>query len=252
MNNQFHTNLNRMALFAALIAAGVILGFGEIMRIAMANIWLNGIIIGTTLFGIGLAFANIFQLVPEYRWMKRFFTGKAKARELPPRILRSVAILLNAAKVSHSSKLSAQTVSSSFDMILGRFEDMRESVRYITNILIFLGLLGTFWGLIHTVGGFADLVGGLNFEDVDIMVSVQHGLAMPLSGMGMAFASSLFGLAGSLIVGFLGLQVQLAQNAMFRELEEKLSGLTQDDQVTALTNVVAKLEKTIGRMAPKS
>ena len=248
MNTHFHTNLNRMALFAALVAAGVILGFHEVMHIAMANIWLNGIIIGTTIFGIGLAFANMFQLIPEYRWMKRFFSGKTSSGELPPRILRSVAILLNAARVSHTSKLSSQTVSGAFDMILNRFEDMRESIRYITNILIFLGLLGTFWGLIHTVGGFSDLVGGLNFEDANIMDSVQHGLAMPLSGMGMAFASSLFGLAGSLIVGFLGLQVQLAQNAMFRELEEKLSGLTQDDTVAALTNVVAKLEKTIGRM----
>jgi hypothetical protein len=148
------------------------------------------------------------------------------------------------------------------DIIVNRFEDQRESVRYITNTLIFLGLLGTFWGLIHTVGGFADLVGGLNFDDENIMNALQVGLSKPLAGMGVAFTSSLFGLAGSLIVGFLGLQVQLAQNAIFRELEENLSSRTKlfESEEALLTipqvniatkelvKAVRKLEKTVTQL----
>lgn len=228
MNNQFHRNLNRMALFTALVIAGLVLWRHEFLRLALTNVWLNGVIIGTAVFGIGLCFADIFRLVPEYRWMKRFFSGDPRMRakaanKLPPRLLRPVAIMLNRAASQQNNYISAQTLDNFLNIILGRFEDNRESVRYITNTLIFLGLLGTFWGLINTVGGFADLINALDFANDDVMNSVQTGLAMPLGGMSTAFACSLLGLAGSLIVGFLGLQTTLAQNAMFRELEENLS-----------------------------
>ena len=113
------------------------------------------------------------------------------------------------------------------DMILLRMEDSRESVRYITNTLVFLGLLGTFWGLIVTVGGFADLIGNLNFSDDAVLDAMQAGLARPLSGMATAFTSSLMGLAGSLTVGFLGLQLQMAQNTIFNELEDYLAARTR-------------------------
>ena len=106
-------------------------------------------------------------------------------------------------------------------------EDSRESVRYITNTLVFLGLLGTFWGLIVTVGGFADLIGNLNFSDDAVLDAMQAGLARPLSGMATAFTSSLMGLAGSLTVGFLGLQLQMAQNTIFNELEDYLAARTR-------------------------
>ena len=112
------------------------------------------------------------------------------------------------------------------DLIQLRFEDTRESIRYISNTLVFLGLLGTFWGLIMTVGGFADLIGGLNFADDAVLNAMQTGLSKPLAGMATAFTSSMMGLGGSLVVGFLGLQVQLAQNAIFRELEDYLAAHT--------------------------
>lgn len=262
MTNQFHRHLNRMALFATLVIAGVIFSHEQFLKIAATNIWLNGIIIGSTLFGIGLCFSDIFKLLPEYRWMKKYF-GENKNADLPPRLLRPVAMILQ-----HSEKtkgpISTSTLSSFLDIIIGRFEDQRESVRYITNTLIFLGLLGTFWGLIHTVGGFATLVGNLNFDDENVMAAVQTSIAKPLSGMGMAFTSSLFGLAGSLIVGFLGLQVQLAQNSIFRDLEENLSSrarLFESDEVKAmealpqinlatreLSMAVQRLEKTVAKM----
>ncbi|MCL2537899.1 MAG: hypothetical protein FWF34_01950 [Alphaproteobacteria bacterium] len=229
MNNKFHNILNRMALFTALVLVGLIFWHREFLAIATANIWLNGVIIGTALFGIGLCFMDMFRLIPEYRWMRRYFNDPKSRRSpkdedgLPPRVFRPVAIMLNRAKASRNNYISAQTLDNFLNIIMGRFEDSRESIRYITNTLIFLGLLGTFWGLIKTVGGFSELIGTMNFDDPDVMGALQTGIAVPMSGMSIAFASSILGLGGSLIVGFLGLQTTLAQNSVFRELEENLS-----------------------------
>lgn len=218
MTGQFHRNLNRMALFTALMAAGIILFFRPFIQIATANIYLNGVIIGTSLFGIGLCFVEMFKLLPEYKWIRSFFRGD-KYVALPPRLLRPVAILLRRAPEC----MNTGSLNNMLDMIMVRMEDSRESVRYVTNLLIFLGLLGTFWGLIMTVGGFAEILGTLNFEDEAVLAAMQTGLAQPLGGMATAFTSSLLGLGGSLAVGFLSLQLQLAQNAIFRELEEHLA-----------------------------
>ena len=222
MTRHFHGALNRMAFFTAFIAALLIMFYPLFMQIAISNIWLNGIIIGTTLFGIGACFVEMFRLLPEYKWLSEFTKGKRNTR-LPPRLLRPVAMMLN----TRPKQISATTLNGMLEMILLRMDDSRESSRYITNTLIFLGLLGTFWGLILTVGGFAEVIGNLNFADEAVMESMQAGLVGPLSGMATAFTSSLMGLAGSLIVGFLGLQMQLAQNAIFNELEEYLTKHTR-------------------------
>lgn len=236
MTNQFHRNLNRMALFTALLVVGLILFHVQFMRVATANIYLNGIIIGATLFGIGLCFVEIFKLLPEYKWMRAYFQGRKNAT-LPPRLLRPVALMLRARPTS----ISSATLNGMLDMILVRFEDSRESMRYITNTLIFLGLLGTFWGLIMTVGGFAELIGNLDFSDESVLVTMQQGLSRPLSGMATAFTSSLMGLAGSLTIGFLSLQVQLAQNAIFRDLEDYLSAHTHISDVNDMTTIIPQL-----------
>lgn len=224
MTDRFHINLNRMALFTVLIVMCTVIFRDELLAMALNNIWINGIIIGATIFGIGSCFVDMFRLVPEYGWLKRYFGGKPDGK-LPPFILRSLAIVLNKSRVG-GIKIGPNTLNSFLEIIMSRFEDQRESIRYITNTLIFIGLLGTFWGLIHTVGGFSNLINGLDFTDDNIMTAVQSGLAAPLAGIGTAFSSSLFGLAGSLIVGFLGMQVQMAQNTIFRELEENLSERT--------------------------
>ena len=247
MTNQFHRALNRMAFFTALLLAGLILFYEPFLRVASANILLNGIIIGTTIFGIGLCFVEMFKLLPEYKWARAYFSGRKNA-PLPPRLLRPVALILRARPV----RISATTLNGILDMILLRFEDSRESVRYITNTLIFLGLLGTFWGLILTVGGFAELIGNLDFADDAVLETMRNGLTGPLSGMATAFTSSLMGLAGSLMVGFLGLQVQLAQNGIFRELEDYLSAhtsvATTDTVATVLpqiSNATNELNKSV-------
>lgn len=237
MTRMFHRNLNRMALFTALLAAGLILFYRDFLVIATTNIWINGVIIGTSLFGIFLCFAEMLKLLPEYRWLHRYCTG-GRNMTLPPRLLRPVALMLRA----RPKQISVAALQGMLDTILNRFDDSRESVRYITNTLIFLGLLGTFWGLIMTVGGFADLIGTLNFEDESVMSAMQTGMARPLGGMATAFTSSLLGLGGSLAVGFLGLQVQLAQNAIFRELEDYLSAHTKVHASTEPTTILPKID----------
>lgn len=236
MTRYFHAALNRMALFTAVVAAGIIYFNAEFMQIATANIWLNGVIIGTGLFGIGLCFIQIFQLLPEYKWLHGYTHGNRMVA-LPPRLLRPVAQLLS----SHPRRITADALDSVTNMIIVRFEDARESVHYITNTLIFLGLLGTFWGLILTVGGFAELIGGLNFSDETVLQSMQIGISKPLSGMTTAFTSSLLGLAASLIVNFLSLQVQIAQNAIFNELIDFLSARTKISTADEVVKILPKI-----------
>lgn len=253
MTRHFHGALNRMAFFTAFVAVLLIMFYPLFMQVAISNIWLNGIIIGTALFGIGVCFVEMFQLLPEYKWLKNYTSGK-RGLTLPPRLLRPVAIMLH----GRPKQISANTLNGMLEMILLRLDDSRESVRYITNTLIFLGLLGTFWGLILTVGGFAELIGNLDFSNENVLQSMQIGLSRPLAGMATAFTSSLMGLAGSLIVGFLGLQVQLAQNAIFNELEEYLSSHTRiatpspDEVVEILPQInlaTHELSRTVKKLA---
>lgn len=222
-----------MALFTALLAIGLILFRAPFLKIAVSNLYLNGSIIGTTVFGIGLCFVEIFKLLPEYKWLRTYLSGRRRIA-LPPQLLRPVAIMLQ----NRPRQISASALTGMMDMIQMRFEDSRESIRYITNTLIFLGLLGTFWGLILTVGGFADLMTNLNFNDDSVLLAMQQGLAKPLSGMGTAFTSSLLGLGGSLTIGFLGLQVQLAQNSIFNELEDYFAAHTHVAAQQADTTII--------------
>ena len=253
MTRHFHGALNRLAFFTAFVAVLLIMFYPLFIQIAISNIWLNGIIIGTSLFGIGLCFIEMFQLLPEYKWLKAYTSGK-RGHALPPRLLRPVAIMLH----GRPKQISANTLNGMLEMILLRLDDSRESIRYITNTLIFLGLLGTFWGLILTVGGFVELISNLNFSDESVLQSMQVGLSRPLAGMATAFTSSLMGLAGSLIVGFLGLQVQLAQNAIFNELEEYMSSHTRvatsspDEVVEVLPQInlaTHELSRTVKKLA---
>ena len=252
--NKFQISLNRMTLFVALLIGCIVLFFDLFMQIATANIFLNGVIIGTTVFGIGLCFVKMFHLLPEYRWLYDYRNGK-RGKNLPPRVLRPVAQMLS----PRPSRISASALQNILDMILLRFEDDRESVRYVTNILIFLGLLGTFWGLLMTVGGFAEIISNLNMADETALESMQFGLARPLAGMATAFTSSILGLGGSLVVGFLGMQVQLVQNSILHDVEDYFAAHTHTatpdvtlgqigSAARALTKSVQRLDRTVSRM----
>lgn len=242
--NSFHRNLNRMAFFTALVLCGVALFYRVFLAVAVSNIYLNGIIIGTTLFGIIMCFIKVFALLPEYRWLNAYARGN-RAVKMPPNLLHSVALLLR----SRRGNLTENGLRGILDAILVRLEDDRESVRYITNTLVFLGLLGTFWGLILTIGGFADLIRNLNFNDETVLQTMQAGLSRPLGGMATAFTSSLLGLGGSLVVGFLGLQVQLAQSAVFKKLEDTLAARTNVFQTNVAESTLPKIESTLNKIS---
>ena len=207
-----------MSVFTALLLVVVLLFWRTFMNIAASNILLNGIIIGTTIFGIGLCFVNIFRLLPEYKWLHAYFDGRADSGFVP-KLLRPIALALR----NRHAHITTTSLTELLDLVSIRIEDERDSVRYVTNTLIFLGLLGTFWGLILTVGGFAELLMNLDFDDVSVLNNMQMGMAKPLAGMATAFTSSLLGLAGSLTVGFLGLQLQFAQNTVFQDLTDLMS-----------------------------
>lgn len=215
---KFHRNLNIMSVFTALLLVVALLFWRTFMNIAASNVLLNGIIIGTTIFGIGLCFVNIFRLLPEYKWLHAYFDGRADSGFVP-KLLRPIALALR----NRHAHITTTSLTELLDLVSIRIEDERDSVRYVTNTLIFLGLLGTFWGLILTVGGFAELLMHLDFDDVSVLNNMQMGMAKPLAGMATAFTSSLLGLAGSLTVGFLGLQLQFAQNTVFQDLTDLMS-----------------------------
>ena len=241
--NSFHRNLNRMAIFTAFILCLCIVFYRLFFTIAIANIYLNGIIIGTTLFGIIICFIKIFALVPEHKWLREYTRG-VRNPKLPPRLLRSVAMLLQYRK----NKLTADGLRGVMEIIQIKMDDDRESVNYTVNALVFLGLLGTFWGLILTVGGFAELIGNLNFNDEAVLETMQTGLSQPLGGMATAFTSSLLGLGGSLVVGFLALQLQLAQNAIFHTLEEFLSARTNIFRTNLTESALPQIESMLSHI----
>ena len=215
---KFHRNLNIMSIFTAVLLVFLLIFWRTFFNIAITNIFLNGVIIGTAIFGIGLCFVNIFKLLPEYKWMHAYFDGRS-TRGFAPKLLRPISLALH----NKHSHITASDLSDLLDLVSIRIEEERDSVRYVTNTLIFLGLLGTFWGLIITVGGFAELLINIDFNDEFVLQNMQLGMAGPLSGMATAFTSSLLGLAGSLVVSFLGLQLQFAQNTMFQELTDFMS-----------------------------
>ena len=215
---KFHRNLNIMSVFTAVLLICVLIFWRTFFNIAITNVILNGIIIGTILFGIGLCFVNMFKLLPEYKWMHAYFKGRANYG-FSPKLLRPISLALR----NKHLHINTADLTELLDLVAVRIEEERDSVRYVTNTLIFLGLLGTFWGLIITVGSFAQILMNINFDSASVLHEMQLGMAGPLSGMATAFTSSLLGLAGSLIVGFLGLQLQFAQTTVFNELTDFMS-----------------------------
>jgi len=240
MTNQFHKILNLMALFIAVLAVLFGVFHNDFMELAATNYIINGIIIGTGLFGICLCFYEMMCLLPEYKWLSAYVSGRRNIK-LPPRILHQIALVLQ----RRPCRIYADTLSGLMDMVANRFDSARESIRYITNALIFLGLLGTFWGLVVTLGAFGELISGLNINDADIMVALQNGLSTPLSGMATAFTSSLLGLGASLIVGFLDHMVGIAHKTIYTELGDYMAAHTHtvNTDICVLPNIDLNTKK---------
>ena len=220
--------LVRMALFmAAVIAVAVILLPGLIAAFN-ANPGLNSLIFAIFGAGIILNVRHVMLIKPEVECLDCWQRGQPLHSGVRLRLLDPMSGMLGERRDRFS--LSAVVQRSLLDSIASRLEEQREQAHYVVGLLIFLGLLGTFWGLSHTVSSVGDVIRSLSVTGEDAATSfekLKQGLEAPLSGMGTAFATSLFGLAGSLVVGFLDLQAGQAQNAFYNELEEWLAGQTR-------------------------
>ena len=201
--------LTRMTVFvvAVIVVAGAL--YAPLERAFLANPVLNGVILGVLVLGIGYVLRQVVQLKPEVDWLEMYRRNEpGLSVQRAPTLLAPMATMLGERGDRHMS-LSALSMRSLLDSISSRLDESREISRYLIGLLIFLGLLGTFWGLLETVASVGATVKGLSASEGDfqaLFANLQEGLAAPLSGMGTAFSSSLFGLAGSLVLGFLELQ----------------------------------------------
>lgn len=249
--NRFAT---RMVFFLALAAGVAVLLSGPLLEAFRANPPLNGLILGVLLIGIIYCFRQVIQLAPEVRWIESFRTNQpGLSTQSAPKLLSPTARLLAGRK--GKVMLSATAMRSLLDGIGARLDESRDISRYLIGLLIFLGLLGTFWGLLETVSSVGQIISNLSVANDDIVhtfTKLKEGLADPLNGMGTAFSSSLFGLAGALVLGFLDLQASQAQNQFYNDLEEWLSGVTRlgtgaglgDGEQSVPAYVQALLEQT--------
>ena len=230
-----HRYLIRMTLFLAAVAGVAFILYPTLQSAFMANAPLNGLIVGVLVLGIGYNFRQVAMLYPEVAWIEAFRSnldsdlerGAAVSQTPQPRLLAPMATMVGDRQ---TFSLSTMAMRSLLDGIVSRLDESRDISRYTIGLLIFLGLLGTFWGLLETVGSISDVISGLSVDGGDtttVFNDLKRGLAAPLSGMGTAFSSSLFGLAGSLALGFLDLQANQAQNRFYNELEDWLSSVTR-------------------------
>jgi len=219
-----------MVLYLGIVAGVFALLYTPLRAAFMANWGFNSLILGALAIGIFLNFSRVLVLEPEIRWIKIFRTGQSGLSVATrPNLLRPLAKALEGLHRDRFS-LSALSLRTVLEGIHGRLDESREISRYMIGLLVFLGLLGTFWGLLGTIGAVSNVVGGLDVGNQDftlVFKTLKAGLEEPLKGMGTAFSSSLFGLGGSLILGFLDIQANHAQNRFFNEMEEWLSGVTQ-------------------------
>jgi hypothetical protein len=222
--------LTRMAIFVAIVAALAALLSAPLYRYFMGNWVVNGVIVVILLCGIVYVFQQVARLGPEVAWLESYRRNQAglSTQELP-RLLAPMATMLGDRRGGRVS-LSAMSLRTLLDGIGTRLDEARETSRYLIGVLVFLGLLGTFYGLLETVQSVGNVIGTLSADAVDparAFSDLKSGLQSPLGGMATAFSASLFGLAGSLVLGFLDLQAGLAQNNFYRELEEYLSSYTR-------------------------
>ncbi|MDX5403471.1 MAG: biopolymer transporter ExbB, partial [Rhodobacterales bacterium] len=217
-----------MLLVLGLATFVVVLALPRVLPVFEANPYLNGFILFVFVIGVLACFLQVGQLITSVRWIEAFARGQAEGK-VAPRLLAPLAALLRSRGAR--MQIGASSTRSILDSVATRIDEAREITRYIVNLLIFLGLLGTFYGLATTVPALVDTIRSLapqeGEEGVAVFGRLMDGLDAQLSGMGVAFGSSLLGLAGSLVVGLLELFAGHGQNRFYRELEEWLSTITR-------------------------
>jgi hypothetical protein len=224
--DQPRVHLVHMVVFTLVVAVLVAVLFPNMRLAFMSNPGLNGLIVVTLLLGMAYAFRMVWRLFPEVNWVNNFRLGEVNDAPLPM-LLGPMATIL--ADASRRTVLSPQTMRSILDSLASRLDEARDLLRYLVGLLIFLGLLGTFWGLLETVTSVGDAIRNLDVssaQSASVFEELKNGLQRPLAGMGLSFSSSLFGLAGSLILGFMDLKAAQAQNRFYHNLEDWLSTIT--------------------------
>lgn len=221
--------LVNMTLFLILVGGIAALLLPQLKDALLTNIFLNGFILAVLLFGILYSFGQVLRLYPEIRWVNAFrIADPGLSSGHKTVLLAPMATMLR--DRTGALSLSTSSMRSITDSIGSRLDEARDTGRYLVSLLVFLGLLGTFWGLLETIGSVGNVIGKLDTRATDNATTFQDlkdGLAAPLKGMGTAFSASLLGLAGSLILGFLELQANQAQSRFYNQLEEWLSGITE-------------------------
>lgn len=221
--------LVRILIFLALCVALAAVLYRQILDAFLNNPGLNGVIFGVLAIGIILAIRQVSRLFPEVEWVNSFrLADPGLAVSRAPTLLAPMAALLG--DRMGRMAISQATMRSILDSIGTRLDEARDTARYLTGLLVFLGLLGTFWGLLETVSSIGGVIGALEIQpdSGSVFEEIKRGLAAPLGGMGISFSSSLFGLAGSLVLGFLDLQAGQAQNRFYTDLEDWLSTTVRD------------------------
>ncbi len=219
-----------MLIALGLVAAGLSLAWEQILGIFYANVYLNGAILVVFILGVLSTFGQVWQLIKSVRWIEGFASDRLGADLVAaPSLLAPLATLLKSRGAR--TAISAGSSRSILETVGQRIDEDREITRYIGNTLIFLGLLGTFYGLATTVPALVETIRSLAPSEGEsgaaVFSRLQKGLEAQLGGMGTAFSSSLLGLAGSLVVGLLELFASHGQNRFYRELEEWLSTITR-------------------------
>jgi hypothetical protein len=232
--------LVRIVVFLILVGFVALILYRQIAVAFMANPGLNALIIGVLFVGILLALRQVGRLFREIRWVNALRKGDA-ALVAPPVLLAPMATMLGDRGAGRI--ISTAMLRAILDSVGTRLDESREIARYLTGLLVFLGLLGTFWGLLTTVGSIGNVIKSMQGgSDAAIMFdSLKNGLSAPIAGMSISFTSSLFGLAGSLVLGFLDLQAGQAQNRFYTELEDSLSANAAEPLLEGATAPLAAL-----------
>lgn len=212
-----------MAAFLGLTGFVVLILWKQIVRAFAANPGLNGLILGVAIIGSLFAFRQVIRLFREIRWVNSLADAEGRQAPKPPLLLAPMAVMLHAG--AGAQGLSTGTTRAILDSIATRLDEGRELNRYLVGLLVFLGLLGTFWGLLETVHSISGVIDSMKTgaDTTTMFDDLKSGLSAPIAGMSVSFTSSLFGLASSLVVGFLDLQAGQAQNRFYTELEEFLA-----------------------------
>lgn len=220
-----------MCIYLAAVGVVCVLLYSTLKTSFMANWAFNLLILCVLFVGIGINMYQVLRLEPEIRWMQMFRTGQigVSIAEESPVLLKPLTKHLSGIHRDRF-RLSALSLRTVLEGIRAHLDESRELSSYMTGLLIFLGLLGTFWGLLGTITAVVKVIEGLEVGSSNysiIFETIKAGLQEPLKGMGTAFSTSLFGLGGALVLGFLDIQAGQAQNRFFNEMEEWLSGVTQ-------------------------